>query len=109
MDIGERRTVLIGTTIFSQGTPSDGAYVLLRGRCEALRDGEVLGTIEAGQVFGEMGAFGADERSATVAATTDCEVVLLTPEQMRHGLTSSPDLFLEVFLTVLPPAPSRGA
>lgn len=101
IELGTRRTFPAGQVVFEQGAASDGAYLLVRGRCEVSRDGEVLGTVEAGQVFGELGAFGRTHRSATVRTTVESETVFLTPDQMRRGLTASPQLFLETFLTVI--------
>lgn len=101
IDVGQPRTVSAGETIFEQGATSDGAYLLVRGRCDVVRDGEVVGTIEAGQVFGEMGAFGGIERTATVVAAVRSDIVFLTSDEISQRLRSSPRLFLETFVSVV--------
>jgi len=93
-------------------------YILLEGRASAVTaDGaRVLGTIDAGQTFGEMAFLTLEPRTATVRADTDCEVFVLLSSQLRLLGYRHPVIFAELARAVARRlakaphgAPGRGA
>lgn len=42
-----------GTTVVTKGDSCDAFYVIIRGSLSVVIEGDVVGTIEAGQSFGE--------------------------------------------------------
>jgi ABC-type lipoprotein export system ATPase subunit/CRP-like cAMP-binding protein len=68
-----------GATIIKKGDPATHFYILVKGHAEVVLDhptgGEmVVGHLEAGQFFGEMGILEGGRRTATVRAAVDSEV-----------------------------------
>jgi CRP-like cAMP-binding protein len=80
------RRFATGTTIYSQGDPSEAMYVIDGGRVDLARlDGDQLrslGERGPGDFFGEMAVFGEETRPATALAVGDCTIV----ELERGGL-----------------------
>ncbi len=77
-----------GTIVRREGDPPQGLLVLLKGTVEILKEGdaggEVLATIDAPTVLGEMSLILARDHSATVRAKTACEFRLLTRAQFER-------------------------
>ena len=68
-----------GAIIIKKGDPATHFYILVKGHAEVVLDhptgGEmVVGQLEAGQFFGEMGILEGGRRTATVRAAADSEV-----------------------------------
>ncbi len=85
------KTFQPGDVIIREGDVGDAAYMIANGRCEASRkiDGggqEPLGTMEAGDVFGEMALLLAEPRAATVRAIDQVTVLVLDKQTMAEGL-----------------------
>ena len=77
-----RHTVRAGETVFRKGDFADGMHYIGSGRVEIMEIGVALGT---GEVFGEIGLFAPDQRrTATVVATTDCELYVLSEAKARE-------------------------
>lgn len=85
-----RRTFSRGEFIVREGEPGETAYMILRGKCRAFYtvDGmeEVLGTMEAGEVFGEMALLLDEPRAASVVALEEVEVTVLDKATLDAGL-----------------------
>lgn len=75
-----------GEVIFRQGDAGEEAFFLLEGEIGVwLDEGEAeaaaqVSTIGAGELFGEIAHLIGEARTATLVATADSEVVILTPE-----------------------------
>ncbi|MEO8692751.1 MAG: SpoIIE family protein phosphatase [Acidimicrobiales bacterium] len=87
------RSVAAGETLFREGDPADGAYVVLAGRFAVLEGDEQLNVLNPGELFGEIGAIGSGSRSATVIALDQAELLFLSLHQLREGFAASPELF----------------
>jgi len=74
-----------GDIIYRAGDPADGAYEVLGGGVELLRDdgaGPVrAGLIQAGQMFGEMGLVGGGSRESTARALGVVQVRIIRRDQ----------------------------
>jgi MFS family permease len=73
----ERRHLVAGTVIVTEGDPADEFFVILDGEVEVTHDGQVLRREGAGEVFGEIGLLREVPRTATVTAVTDVELLVL--------------------------------
>jgi len=80
----EERVYTPGETIFYEGDPSDGLYMILSGAVRIIahvENGERhLATVGQGECFGEMGVIDAAPRSAT-AITATMAVVCFVPTE----------------------------
>ena len=64
-----------GRTVITAGSTGDRFYLVRSGRLQAIAvDGTVLGTIVAGEGFGELALLDGKPRTATVQALEDCEL-----------------------------------
>ena len=89
------RDVQRGHVFVSEGTESDGLYVLLSGEVSVVRDGQELARLKEGEIFGEMSLLQKTPATATVSATrrtsilrlprTDFDALILThPQALMH-------------------------
>jgi len=85
-----RKSFAPGTLIIREGELGEEAYMIVSGTCRALRarDGgqETLGTMTAGDVFGEMALLLAEPRAASVEAVDQVTVLVLDQATMTAGL-----------------------
>jgi CRP/FNR family transcriptional regulator, cyclic AMP receptor protein len=91
------QTLAKGDLLFSQGDPSQELFVVADGRIAiATRstDGResMVAVLEAGGLFGELGLFDDEPRSADARALTDSEVVALSYEDVRSVLHARPQI-----------------
>lgn len=91
--IHERRFVPQDTLIIEEGEEGSSAYLLLSGTVEVFsaHDGKetVLATLKAGQIFGEMALVFDEKRTASVRATENCNVIVITREALKHKLSNT--------------------
>ena len=85
-----RKAFASGEIIIQEGEVGDTAYMIVSGRCRAFRalqDGqETLGTMRAGDVFGEMALLLDEPRSASVEALDNVTVLVLDQSTLTAGL-----------------------
>ena len=84
-----------GDTIISEGEEGDSAFLIVSGSVEVtIGEGakaKTLGTLEAGEVFGEMSLIEPGPRSATIRAVTDTECVATSYDEFITSLQDSPE------------------
>ena len=88
-----------GDTVFRQGDPGDGVYVVEAGGVEisALIPGEhnrVLTQLGPGDFFGEMAVLDEQPRSATATARADTVLSFIPASEMWRALEQSPQLLM---------------
>ena len=80
----ERHNLVAGDVIFNSGDTSNGAYIVLSGQLEVSidKDGskKVIGSLDVGDLVGEVGILSNVPRTATVSAVDNASVLLLTRE-----------------------------
>ena len=85
-----RKTFSPGTVIIGEGEVGGEAYMIVSGQCRAYRavsgGKETLGTMTAGDVFGEMALLLAEPRAASVEAVDQVTVLVLDQQTMTTGL-----------------------
>ena len=90
-----------GDVITKQGDASHWLYIVAFGDAEVLFEApggppRVVGTLHAGQFFGEMGLLAGEARYATVVAKTDVECYRLDKAAFQGLLLSRPEIAEEV-------------
>lgn len=85
-----RRVFPPGSVIIREGDVGDAAYMIVSGRCKISRrvgsEHEVLGTMNAGDVFGEMALLLSEPRAATIEAEDNVTVLVLDQRTLSAGL-----------------------
>ncbi|KAJ1442213.1 cyclic nucleotide-binding-like protein [Ochromonadaceae sp. CCMP2298] len=77
------RTALPGEVVVWQGSTGDDFFVLESGHCQVVRDGVGVGSVGAGESFGEMSLLQNSTRQATVRASTLCRLYSFSRGQYR--------------------------
>jgi serine/threonine-protein kinase len=85
-----RKTFSPGAVIIHEGEVGGEAYMIVSGQCRAFRavngGNETLGTMHAGDVFGEMALLLSEPRAASVVAVDQVTVLVLDQQTMTAGL-----------------------
>ena len=85
-----------GEKLIEQGENGDSMFILVNGTADVLvnHDGMQtrVGSLAAGDCFGEMSLLTGEKRSATVVACTDCEVVEIGKTVLAKSLKENPQL-----------------
>ena len=108
---GSEPTILPGKhftdreVIVTQGSSGDSMYVVQSGKVEVIHtteDGEdqQLGTLKAGEFFGEMAIFEDEVRSATVRAVGDTRVLEVDKKTVEKRLQDDPRLAVNMLKTM---------
>lgn len=85
-----------GAVIIKKGEPGDVMYIVKAGTVE-VRDGRrLLDTVEPGGVVGEVALIDAGERSASVVAKTNCQLLPINEEQFVLLVERMPYFALQV-------------
>jgi CRP-like cAMP-binding protein len=89
-----------GETIVRQGESGTSMFVVQSGRCEVFRErsgrDERVGTLEVGDVFGEMAIFDRERRSATVRARGPSRVLTVDRRAFLRRVQEDPSLALDI-------------
>jgi CRP/FNR family transcriptional regulator, cyclic AMP receptor protein len=85
-------TVDKGTELVRQGEFAYEFFVIEEGGAEVLRDGEHMADLGPGDFLGEMGIVSQAVRNATVTATSDSKVIVMTGQAFRSIARSNPDV-----------------
>jgi alkyl hydroperoxide reductase subunit AhpC/uncharacterized protein (DUF924 family) len=94
-----------GDTILSQGEDGDTAFLIIAGSVEvSIGEGakvKSIGTLDAGDVFGEMSLIEPGPRSATVKAVTDTECFVTTYDEFIAPAQADPERAVELMKTLV--------
>ena len=98
---GKEETVSAGTKFFVENEKAsrillrrDKMYLLLAGQVGLMAKGKAIGTVKAGEIFGEMAAISESPRSATAIAMSECRVLSLDDKQFQSALQTKPEFAL---------------
>ncbi|MCP5144892.1 MAG: cyclic nucleotide-binding domain-containing protein [Gammaproteobacteria bacterium] len=86
-----------GQPIFAEGDPGNGSmYAVLEGEVEIVHHSELLTTIPAGSIFGEMALIDHYPRSASAKAKTACRVAVINEKRFNLLVAQHPTFALEM-------------
>ena len=86
-----------GKELIREGASGREFFVLLEGRADVLKDGKRINEMGPGEFFGEIALIAPSPvRTATVKATTPVRVLVVTAQNFRRLLASSPQIKLKV-------------
>ncbi|HYE96833.1 MAG TPA: cyclic nucleotide-binding domain-containing protein [Rubricoccaceae bacterium] len=97
-----RREYVAGESIFVQGEPGLGMYIVVRGivSIQSEPTGRVLIELGDGDFFGEIALLNEVIRSATARARTDCLLLSLFQPDLMSLLDRSPRIGVKVLLAL---------
>ena len=88
--------VRAGTVIVQEGKSDRFLYVLVRGSATVSKGGRTRDTIGPGECFGELAFLDGGPRSATVTASSDSRLLILSPTEMQSVIAAEPALALKM-------------
>ena len=98
---GKPESFAPGATLFKEDDKGGGLlgkrdrmYVLILGEIEMIAQDKVIGTVRAGETFGEMAVIAQAARTATARAKTACSVIGLDDKQFQVALQHKPEFAL---------------
>jgi CRP-like cAMP-binding protein len=97
---GKPESFAEGARIFSESEKAipllrkSKMYLLLKGEVELRAKKKTIGTVKAGEVFGEIAVMAHAPRSAGAMAKTECRVIALDPEEFETALAHKPGFAL---------------
>ena len=94
----DRVTLPAGRAITAEGESAREFFVIIDGRADVIRDGRSIATLGAGDFFGEIGLVG-ERRTATVIATSDLDVAVITRRDFHQLIAECPDVASTVLST----------
>jgi CRP-like cAMP-binding protein len=93
-----------GEVIFKEGDRGELMYVIQAGRVKIKKDspsGEItLGTLESGEIFGEMALFDRLPRSATAVASGDARILSVDRKKLFPTISKDPTLLFKILETM---------
>jgi NTE family protein len=94
-----------GETLFEQGDPEDGVYLVISGRLRALVDDggtrHAVNEIMRGETIGEMAVLTHEPRSATIVAVRDSVLAQVSSESFHALLRKHPELGIHMSRVVI--------
>ncbi|KXB29491.1 cyclic nucleotide-binding protein [Dechloromonas denitrificans] len=79
-----------GQTLFKANDAGHLMYVLTTGTAEVIVNNRVVERLQHGNIVGEMGLVSPGPRSATVVATSDCELVAVDEKRFHYLVQQTP-------------------
>ena len=84
-------SVSSGKLLVHQGDYSYDLIVIDTGTADVIKDGETIGSLGPGDVFGEMGMLAGERRMADVVATSSMRLITLSKSDLRRISTEVND------------------
>ena len=100
-ETGKRRTYAASDEIVRQGSTGTALYIVLSGEARIERDGERLGSVKAGDFFGELALIEEHPRSATVIADSDTECLLFPAWEFTALLEEHPEIAVPIMRALI--------
>ena len=93
----QRRSIPAGEIVFNAGEPGDALYIIASGAVEVINnDDNKIADLGAGQAFGEMALLSGGNRTATIRAKNDCQLLLIKKADFDKILVDDPVLAEQV-------------
>ncbi len=97
----QRHVFPAGETVTLEGGAADGFFVVERGEADVIVDGELQGTIGAGDCFGEVALLTGSLRTATIRATSELHCYGLAPPDFRAIVEGNPSIAWGLYQSML--------
>ena len=81
-----------GKEMATEGDRGREFFVLLKGTADVTKGGQTINTMKEGEFFGEIALVSKMPRTATVTATTDVDVLVITERDFDSLLKRSPEI-----------------
>jgi CRP-like cAMP-binding protein len=98
--MNHRRNLTKGETVFSQGNPSDCAFIIISGSVgiieNTLKGQKLIKRLNENEIFGEMGLIHGRPRSATARALEDSVVFRMTQINFDKLAKEKPEVLLPI-------------
>ncbi len=94
--IADEIDVKAGKVLTEEGESGREFFVLVRGGADVRRNGRKVNTLVPGDFFGEIALVSRSPRTATVTATEDSQLLVITANSFRALLDHSPRIQLRV-------------
>ena len=105
---GKEESLAAGSVLFSENERAsrlllkrDKMYFLAEGEISLAAKGRPIGTLKAGEIFGEMAAMSDSPRSASAVAKTACRVISLDDKGFAAALQKKPEFALMMLGTMI--------
>lgn len=96
-----RATLDAGETLFHEGNPTGGVFVIEAGRIRLTRKGTRLADLGPGEMFGEMAALDGGPRVVTVTASEPTTLVAIPADTYNAAVFENAAVLKEVLRVVL--------
>ncbi len=96
-----RITLAAGQTLFTEGDPTGGTFIVERGRVRLTRKGTRIADLGAGEMFGEMASLDGRPRVVTVTAGEPTTLVALPADLYNAAVYENAAVLKEVLRVVL--------
>jgi CRP-like cAMP-binding protein len=83
-DCARELTVEAGTTLATEGEHAYELFVIETGEAEVRKGGEVIRSLSAGDVFGEIGLLATGTRTASIEAKTPMKLVAIFAREFKQ-------------------------
>lgn len=98
--VADELRVPAGTELTTEGSVGREAFVIIDGGCEVERAGLRLAVLGTGDHFGEMALLDGGPRTATVTATTDSRLLVLSKPAFNGVLDEVPTLAHKLLISL---------
>lgn len=85
-----------GETIFKQGDEANLVYVIKTGLVHIVLNGEIIETLEKGDIFGEMALVDSSPRSASAVCETAATLVALDQNAFENYVHATPHFAVQM-------------
>ena len=89
-------SVPAGKVLVKEGSTGYECFIIVSGHAEVSIGDQVISRFAEGEYFGELALLDKRPRSATVSATTDCTVMVLSQREFAKALDSVPGLTAKI-------------
>lgn len=85
-----------GVTVVKEGTFANEFMAIEEGTAEVTRDGEKIGELGPGDIFGEIGLLEKERRGATITATSRLRLIKISHWELQRLKKKLPDVFSKI-------------
>ena len=85
-----------GKVILREGDFSNHLYAIEEGTVKATRDGEEIGQLGPGDIFGEVGLIEKERRQASIEATSRVRVIKIEHWELQRMKKKLPDVYKRI-------------